>query len=68
VDSVLYLAGYVAVDIIRLDMWLQRRNPDYQEDDSMRGFVGRKYGKQAELFVEYWLKGEAIVKTKQEAA
>ena len=29
VDPVLWLAGCTAVDILRLDYWLQKRNTDY---------------------------------------
>jgi hypothetical protein len=52
------LAGHVCVDILRLDNWLQQRNPDYQPEESMCGFVRRKYGEKAERFVAYWIKGE----------
>ena len=60
VGPVLWLSGVVAVDLLRLDYWLQKRNPDYPDyrDESMSGFVERKYGKSAECFVRYWLKGE----------
>ena len=52
------MAGYVAVDGLRLDYWLQTRNPDYGEDESMRLFIRRKYREKAERLVEYWIKGE----------
>ena len=58
VDPFLWLIGSVCVDIVRLDNWLMRRNPDYGENESMRLFIRRKYGRTAERFVEYWLKGE----------
>ena len=58
VDPFLWLIGYVCVDIIRLDNWLMRRNPDYRDDESMRLFIRRKYGTDAERFVERWLKGK----------
>ena len=58
VDPFLWLIGNVCVDIVRLDNWLMRRNPDYREDESMRLFIRRKYGRKAERFVAYWLKGE----------
>jgi hypothetical protein len=58
VDPVLWLAGCVAVDLLRLDYWLQKRNPDYADSESMRLFIRRKYGEHAEHFVEYWIKGE----------
>ena len=58
VDPVLWLSGVVAVDLLRLDYWLQKRNPDYGPDESMSGFVERKYGKEAERFVRYWITGE----------
>lgn len=58
VDPFLWLIGCVCVDIVRLDNWLMRRNPDYRDNDSMRLFIRRKYGRTAERFVEYWLKGE----------
>jgi hypothetical protein len=58
VDTLLWLTGHVCVDIVRLDYWLQQRNPDYADNDSMRGFIRRKYGQKAERFVAYWLKGE----------
>lgn len=58
VDPFLWLIGCVCVDVVRLDNWLMRRNPDYREDESMRLFIRRKYGRTAEHFVEYWLKGE----------
>jgi hypothetical protein len=57
VDPLLWLAGLIAVDLLRLDYWLQKQNPDYR-DESMRLFIRRKYGEKAELFVAYWLKGE----------
>jgi hypothetical protein len=57
IDTLLWLTGHVCVDIVRLDYWLQQRNPDYL-DESMRGFILRKYGEKAERFVEYWIKGE----------
>jgi hypothetical protein len=59
VDVFLWQVGLVAVDIIRLDSWLQQRNPDYIDGDSMRLFIRRKFGEKAELFVEYWIKGES---------
>ena len=57
-DPFLWLIGHVCVDVVRLDNWLMRRNPDYRDDESMRLFIRRKYGRGAERFVEYWLKGE----------
>jgi len=57
-DPFLWLIGHVCVDIVRLDNWLMRRNPDYRDDESMRLFIRRKYGQNAERFVEYWLMGE----------
>ena len=32
-----WMAGHVVVEIVRLDDWLQRRNPDYRDGESMRG-------------------------------
>lgn len=58
VDPFLWLIGSVCVDVVRLDNWLMRRNSDYRDDESMRLFIRRKYGRTAERFVEYWLKGE----------
>lgn len=58
VDPFLWLIGHVCVDVVRLDNWLMRRNPDYRDNESMRCFIRRKYGRRAERFVEYWLKGE----------
>ena len=58
VDPFLWLIGHVCVDVVRLDNWLMRRNPDYRDDESMRLFIRRKYGRRAERFVAYWLKGE----------
>lgn len=68
VDSCLYLAGYVCLDIIRLDMWLHRRNLEYLEDESLNDFINRAYGEQAELFVEHWITGEHMEEARQEAA
>ena len=61
VDPFLWLIGHVCADIVRLDNWLMRRNPDYREDESMRLFIRRKYGRKAERFVACWLKGERRV-------
>jgi hypothetical protein len=58
VDPFLWLVGHTCVDLLRLDSWLQKRNPDYRENESMRGFIRRRYGEKAERFVEYWIKGE----------
>jgi len=58
VDPFLWLIGCVCVDIVRLDNWLMQRNPDYADNESIRLFIRRKYGRNAERFVEYWLKGE----------
>jgi len=58
VDPFLWLVGCVCVDVVRLDNWLMRRNSDYRDDESMRLFIRRKYGRRAERFVEYWLRGE----------
>ena len=58
VDPVLWLAGSVCVDILRLDYWLQKRHSDYADNESMRDFIRPKYGEKAERFVEYWIKGE----------
>lgn len=58
VDPVLWMTGLVAVDLVRLDYWLQKQNPDYKQDESMSGFIRRKYGQEADRFVQYWLKGE----------
>ena len=57
VDPLLWLVGLVAVDIVRLDCWLQERNPDYSDGESMRGFIRRKYGEKTERFVEHWIAG-----------
>ena len=58
VDPFLWIIGCVSVDIVRLDNWLMKRNPDYRDNESMRLFIRRKYGRNAERFVEHWLKGE----------
>ena len=34
------------------------RNQDYADNESMRLFIRRKFGREAEQFVEHWLKGE----------
>jgi len=60
VDPFLWMIGCVCVDIVRLDCWLQKRNPDYRANESMRFFIRRKYGRDAEHFVAYWLKGERV--------
>lgn len=60
VDPFLWMIGCVCVDIVRLDCWLQKRNPDYRANESMCFFIRRKYGRDAELFVAYWLKGEQV--------
>ncbi len=57
VDPVLWQFGMVAVDLLRLDYWLVQRNPDYG-DESMCGFIERKFGPEAERFVRYWITGE----------
>ena len=57
VDPFLWMAGNVSVDLLRLDYWLQKRNPDYR-DESMCVFIGRKYGQKTGRFVKYWIKGE----------
>ena len=58
VDPFLWLIGSVCVDIVRLDNWLMRRNADYADNESMCGFIRRKYGEKAERFVAHWIKGE----------
>jgi hypothetical protein len=58
VDPFLWMAGCVAVDIVRLDYWLKKRNHDYQDNESMRDFIRRKHGRNAEDFVQHWIKGE----------
>ena len=60
VDPLLWMIGCVAVDILRLDDWLQKRNPDYADNESMRLFIRRKYGERAERFVEYWIRSEPL--------
>jgi len=60
VDPFLWLIGHVSIDIIRLDYWLQKQNPDY-ENGSMCEFIRNKYGQDAERFVGYWLKGEDLI-------
>lgn len=51
VDSLLWrLTGLVRIDIVRLDDYLQRINPDYGEE-SMSDFIVRKYGREANDFV-----------------
>jgi len=57
VDPFLWQIGCVCIDILRLDYWLQKHNPDYN-DESMRIFIRHKYGQDAERFVEHWIKGE----------
>ena len=57
VDSFLWQCGIVTVDIVRLDDWLQRRNPDYGDNESMQEFVRRRYGPAAEAFLARWIKG-----------
>jgi len=58
VDPIMWLCGYVCVDIIRLDYWLRQRHEDFSDDESMSGFIRRKYGPVAEKFIGYWLRGE----------
>ena len=60
VDPFLWMLGCVCVDIVRLDYWLQKRNPDYRDDESMRLFIRRRYGRNAEHFVAHWLRGEQV--------
>ena len=60
VDPVLWLAGCIAVNVLRLDDWLRKRNADHGENESIRLFIRRKYGEEAERFVEYWIKGEPL--------
>jgi len=59
VDPVLWLCGYICVDIVRLDNWFMQRHADYSPGESMCGFIRRKYGRSAEKFVGYWLRGES---------
>ena len=66
VHAQLYQIGQVAVDLIRLDLLLQDRNSEYQEDESLRDFIAWKYGDEAAAFVEHWITGEPA--EKQEAA
>ena len=59
VDPVLWLlAGQVAVDLPRLDAWLQESNPDYAAGESMRDFIRRRFGDKAEQFIAHWIDGE----------
>ena len=58
VHSQLYQIGHVAVDLIMLDIWIQQRNPEYQEDESLRDFIAWKYGEEAAAFVGHWITGE----------
>jgi len=51
VDPLMWMIGHVCVDIVRLDYWLQRRNADYAQNESIRLFIRRKYGGKAERFV-----------------
>jgi hypothetical protein len=67
VHAQLYQIGHVAVDLIRLDLLLQDRNPEYQEDESLRDFIAWKYGDEAAEFVAHWITGEPATE-KQEAA
>jgi hypothetical protein len=60
VDPVLWMTGQVAVDLLRLDDWLLKRNSDYRDDESKRDFIRRRYGIEAERFVESWIRGESI--------
>ena len=60
VDPFLWMVGCVAVDVVRLDDWLQKRNPDYGDNESMQQFIRRKYGERAERFVKAWIAGEAL--------
>ncbi len=64
VHSQLYQIGHVAVDLIRLDLLLQERNPDYQEDESLRDFIAWKYGEEAAEFVAHWITGEPVIEEK----
>jgi protoporphyrinogen oxidase len=64
VDSPLYLIGYVAIDIIRLDAWIARRNPDYQEDESIQDFIAWWYGDEAAQYVEHWIAGTPVTEEK----
>lgn len=59
-DPLLWMIGCVCVDIVRLDYWLQKRNLYYRDNESMCRFIRRKYGRDAERFVAYWLKGEQV--------
>ena len=52
------MVGVVAVDVVRLDDWLQKRNPDYGDNESMRLFIRRRYGDRAERFVKAWINGQ----------
>lgn len=58
VDPFLWICGTVAVDLLKLDNWLKRRNPDYEDNDSMQGFIRRKFGNNAAQFVKGWIAGK----------
>ena len=58
VDPLLWIYGTVAIDLLRLDNWLQRRNPEYRPKDSMEGFIRRKFGDHAADFVKSWIRGK----------
>ena len=60
VDPFLWMAGYVTVDVVRLDDWLLKRNPDYRDGESMREFIRRKHGDRAVQFIEHWITGEQV--------
>jgi hypothetical protein len=60
VDPFLWMVGHITVDLVRLDDWLRQRNPDYADNESMSGFIRRKYGQKTERFVAYWIRGESL--------
>jgi protoporphyrinogen oxidase len=40
------------IDVVRLDDLLKKRHADYGENESMRDFITRKFGKEAANWVE----------------
>jgi hypothetical protein len=53
------LLGQVAIDIVSLDAFLQKRyRSEYPDGVSLSQFITKKYGKEANEFVKYWIQGE----------
>lgn len=59
-DITLLCVNTIAIDITAFDDFLHIKHSDYADNESMKDFITRKYGKVACDFISNWIQGEKL--------